>query len=611
VNDSNDSIKRANTSDDGDNTIATLAADDDGAGHRGKGELFGDILERRVQRRSVLRGMGALGVGLVIGGGKLIPQAAHAEEDENNPFGYDPGKRIGFNPIAPSSANKVIVPEGYQYSVILKWGDPLFPGTPPLDLGNQSGATRERQFGFNCDFIGWYPLPYFVRWDASRWRGAGGGILSWLGAHYNHLSRRPARRALLAVNHEYTSGNEMFPSYDNAVPTNDQVEAEIAAHGMSVVEVELRGNEWRFVMGSPFNRRITGSTPIEITGPLSGHQLLRTTEDPDGKTVLGMLNNCAGGKTPWGTVLTCEENFDQYFANFSPDCLSDRIAPTTGASERKWENVDERFNLALNPQEYNRFGYVDEIDPYDSNFVPKKRTALGRFKHEGAVPVVARDKRMVVYSGDDARFEYVYKFVSDGKFDPLRRDANMDLLDHGKLYVAKFNDDGTGAWLPLPNDPESVINTRGTADSLGATKMDRPEDVDVSPVTGKVYVAMTKNKKRGTGDAEGSQTDPGVDAANPRDINGWGHIIEISEGIGQAQVGDAQQRVDHTSTAFRWEMFMLCGDPAVQGGITDVNDLDGDEAYFAGFEPSQVSPIAAPDNIVFDKKGNLWIATDG
>lgn len=418
----------------------------------------------------------------------------------------------------------------------------------------------------------------------------------------------------------------MFPGYEidtdeegellpgvGTNPTRAQVETEIAAHGMSVVEIVKRdeGN-WRYVKNSLYNRRITGYSEIEISGPLRGNPLLQTDGgyDDSGTLVIGMLNNCAGGKTPWGTVLSCEENFDQYFANFGevdaitdkddPRYLSRRIPAEAEASDRKWERFEDRFDLAMHPKEYNRFGYVVEIDPYDPDFKPRKRTALGRFKHEGAVPAITKTGNVAIYSGDDARFEYVYKFITAGKYRPNDKAHNLTLLDEGVLYVAKFFDDGHGEWIPLPNDAASIINTRGVADEVGATKMDRPEDVDVSPTTHKVYVTMTKNAKRGTGESEGLQEDPGVDAANPRDDNRWGHIIEITE-----------DNDDNGALKFTWEMFMLCGDPTEQGGITDLDDLTDNETYFAGFDPGLVSKIATPDNIVFDEVGNLWIATDG
>jgi secreted PhoX family phosphatase len=397
----------------------------------------------------------------------------------------------------------------------------------------------------------------------------------------------------------------MFPGFVGT-PTLEQVNVELMAHGVSIVEVRRHaGREWNYEVASSSNRRITGETEIEITGPAAGHEWMQTTYDPTGARVRGTLNNCAGGKTPWGTLLTCEENMNVYFANRGAMSSSDprkaihaRYGLPSGATVRTWELYHSRFDVLQEPNEPFRFGWVVELDPYDPTFVPKKRTALGRFKHEGATVALARDRRVAVYSGDDERFDYIYKFVSAGRFDRTHREANLGLLDEGTLYVAKFHDDGTGEWLPLlfgegPLVPANgfdsqarvLINTRGAADLLGATKMDRPEDIETNPRNGKVYCVMTKNEKRGT------PGNPGVDAANPRPENRFGHIIELTE-----------DEHDAAATTFTWEIFMLCGNPASPppGGV-----------YFAGYDPSLVSPIATPDNITFDRDGNMWIATDG
>lgn len=576
-----------------DHTVPNQASSDGSGGH-----YFGDVVQRRINRRSFLKGSGALGAALVVPTQLLPSSTALARVEATS--------GLGFTPIGPSFADQVVVPRNYRYNVILKWGDPLFPNAPHFDVHDQSADSQSRQFGFNCDFIGFFPLPNRLRDYLLRFGPIRRSDLNLLGRVYPSLSQRHTTGALLVVNHEYTSGNEMFPEYNADNPTDEQCATEIAAHGASVVAIgQTREGAWQFIKDSPFNRRITGETPIAITGPLRGHPLLRTSGDPAGKTVRGMFNNCAGGKTPWGTVLSCEENFDQYFANFAsidPDSpqakLSTRIAAEDGETERKWERFDRRFDLAQEPNEYARFGYVVEIDPYDPESTPKKLTALGRFKHEGAATTLTRDRRAAVYSGDDARFEYIYKFVSKKKFHPNHRETNMNLLSRGTLFVAKFHDDGSGEWIPLvygqgPLIPDNgfesqahvLINTRGAADLLGATKMDRPEDVEISPVTGKVYVALTNNTKR-TGPSE----EPAENAANPRWPNPHGHIIEIREH------GD-----DAGALTFRWDIFMLCGDPS----------HPDHETFFAGFDPHRVSPIANPDNLVFDKSGNLWIATDG
>jgi secreted PhoX family phosphatase len=330
--------------------------------------------------------------------------------------------------------------------------------------------------------------------------------------------------------------------------TPDSARSPMMAHGMSVVAIERVGRTgaWRLSSQRKLNRRITASTPMRLTGPAAGHALVKTSADPAGRTVLGTLNNCAGGRTPWGTVLSGEENFNQYFgASAAPDPA--RVAAyarygirtTAGASERKWEEIDPRFDLAKEPNEPNRFGWVVEVDPYDPTFVPRKRTALGRFKHEGATIAIARDGRAVAYMGDDERFDYIYKFVSRKRFKPgpgaAARRHNMTLLDDGDLYVARFTGDspvaeidgsgqlpsdgafdGWGEWLPLVRDgvsmvagmsvAEVLVHTRLAADKLAPTKMDRPEDIERNPVNGRVYAALTNNSRR-TG-APGTPTGP-------------------------------------------------------------------------------------------------------
>ena len=530
-------------------------------------ETFAEVLQRRVGRRGFLKGALASAPLLIVGTsllGQGQPEAAESEA------------ALTFQPIELSSEDRVIVSPGYAAKVLIRWGDPLHPDVPEFNVAQQLAALQSQQFGYNCDFVAYFPLPHHLSYNSSR--------------------------GILAVNHEYTNAEIMFLDYIPGSPTQQQVDIEIAAHGLAFVEVvNLPIGGWRYRASSDYNRRITGEIDILITGPAAGHDWTKVSYDPSGMHVRGTLNNCAGGVTPWGTYLTCEENFHQYFAN--RDALADddsrkavhtRYGLPTGASERRWELYHSRFDMAQDPNEPFRFGWVVEIDPYDPYFVPRKRTALGRFRHEGATCVVGPDRRVAVYSGDDERFEYMYKFVTEGRFNAQRREANFDLLDHGTLYVAKFHDDGTGIWLPLvygqgpltsengfSSQADVLLNTRVAADLMGATMMDRPEDIEPSPVNGKVYCAMTSNTQR---------TDEQVDAANPRADNRHGHIIELTE--------DSD---DHTAVTFAWEIFLLCGDP---------NNPE-DETYFAGFEPSLVSPISSPDNITFDQQGNLWISTDG
>jgi uncharacterized protein len=544
------------------------------APNQSEGETFQAVLGRFFSRRVALKGAAAAGAALVV-----LPQLPGASGTAGaQGGGIGPNNTLAFTDVSLNNDDKITLSPGYDHRVLIKWGDPLFLESPPFDLARQTAEAQEMQFGYNCDFVGFYPLP---------------------------LASRGADRALLVVNHEYTNPDLMFQGYTYDSPTKQHTDIELAAHGLSVVELRKpAGGPWEYVVGSRYNRRVTAETDMLVTGPAAGHDLLKTSADPSGAVVRGMLNNCAAGKTPWGTVLTCEENFHQYFGNAGrlPDddprkALHRRYGVPTGASERKWERFHTRFDVAQEPNEPFRHGWVVEIDPYDPTSIPMKRTAMGRFKHEGATVVIAPDGRAVIYSGDDERFDYAYKFVTEGKVDLSNRLANRTLLDSGTLYVAKFNDDGTGEWIPLiagqgpltaargfPTQAEVAINTRQAADLVGATKMDRPEDIETNPVNGKVYMIMTNNSNRG------AMNQPGVDAANPRPNNRWGHILEVSYPSG-----------DPTSTRFAWDMFMLCGDPA--------NAETG--AMYAGYPTAGLSAIAAPDNLVFDQAGNLWIATDG
>jgi secreted PhoX family phosphatase len=559
----------------------------------GAGQYFGDVVRQRIARRAFLKTAG-VGAGLAAAPTLLSPGKAVAVGD--------PGKRISFAAIAPTDLDQVVVPAGYTHNVVIRWGDPVLPGAPAFDVNAQTAAKQAGQFGFNSDFVAQLPLPSWLELLAQFVPD----LAAWLlGSQFPKLRSNPASRSLLWTNHEYTTGVDMFPGYSSANPTKEQVDIELAAHGGSVVHIRERGVKWEYDPDGSFNRRITGETAMAISGPLAGHPLLRTGADPTGKRVLGMLNNCGGGITPWGTVLTAEENFDQYFgghnalkaADPAKAALYARLPATAGESERKWERWYPRFDVSKEPNEYARFGYVVEVDPYDPESTPRKRTALGRFKHEAAANVLSNDNHVVVYSGDDARFEYMYKFVSTRKYNPLDRASNLRLLDEGTLYVAKLGADGTGVWLPLvqgtgpltaangfPSQAEVLLNTRGAADLVAATKMDRPEDIEISPTTGKVYVALTNNTARTTVAA-----DPGEVAANPRLVNRWGHVLEIIEDGG-----------DNGALTFRWEILIICGDPALAQGT-----------YFAGYDQTKVSPISCPDNLDFDQAGNLWIATDG
>lgn len=527
---------------------------------------FAEVMARRLSRRDFLARGAAAGMVLYL-------PALHTKRHVAVP---PPDVGLGFESIPPGIADRIEVAAGHRAEVFLRWGDPVLPGAPPFDPERLTAEAQALQFGYNCDFVGFFPLP---------------------------VGSRTPDHGLLVVNHEYTNPELMFRDYQHEPRSRWQVDVEMAAHGMSIVEiVQDQDGRWQVVPGSRYARRFTGNTPMILMGPAIGHPWLRTAADPTGRQVLGTLANCSAGRTPWGTVLSGEENFHQYFGQRVSLSEADerfwvhhRYRIAKEGSDFGWEQVYDRFHLGREPNEAFRFGWVVEVDPYDPAWVPRKRTALGRFRREGASSFVAPGGQVVLYSGDDIVFEFVYKFVSAAAYDPRDRAANRHLLDQGTLYAARFNPDGTGDWLPLVFGEGPLVPAKGfasqadvllktilAADALGATRMDRPEDIEVNPRTGKVYVALTRNPSRGLAG------EPGPDPANPRAENNLGHIIEIVE------AGN-----DHAARRFTWEIFLLCGDPNDPG------------TYFAGFPKEYVSAIACPDNLTFDLAGNLWVATDG
>lgn len=534
----------------------------------GGAATIGDVIEQRLSRRGFLGGLGAVS-GLVLAGCASGSQTAAPGVSLRD--GAEPAFR--FAELARGMDETHHVAGDHNADILIRWGDALFADSPAFDPMNQTAEAQRRQFGYNNDFIGYIPLPAD---DQGR------------------------ERALLCVNHEYTTTNIMLPGVTEGYPasmTRPLCEVEMAAHGGTILEIRKEGGRWAPVVGSAFNRRITAdTTPMRLTGPAAGHSRLQTPEDPTGTIVAGTMNNCAGGITPWGTYLMAEENFN---GNFLGDLPAGH--PETANHARygvpsgwyQWGRHFERFDVSKAPNEPNRFGWIVEVDPMDPASMPKKRTALGRVKHEGAESVVAPDGRVVVYTGDDQRFDYVYKFVTAGKYVAGNRAANMDLLDEGTLYVARFEADGTVAWLPLvhgtgplteengfASQADVLIGTRLAADLLGATPMDRPEDIEPNPKTGRVYVMLTNNDKR--------QQDQ-VDAANPRAANRFGHIIEIIEPGG-----------DFTSETSRWEILVRCGDPSVAEVGALWNPLTTENGWFA-----------SPDNCAIDPQGRLWVSTDG
>lgn len=543
-------------------------------------EHFSDILAHyQASRREVLQGLGGAALLSFLGGsllGSRNATAAPIPADVN--FGG-----IGFEGISVSQEDTVRVPSGYSVNVLAPWGDPISDGPAFRQDASNSAEDQLQQFGMHSDAVEFFP---FTGTDGKPSHSHG----------------------LLCINHEYTDDGLLHVN-----GTEDWSEAKVFksqyAHGVSVIEVQKdAAGAWRVVRPSPYARRITARTDIEISGPVALHAAVRTADDPAGKTVLGTLNNCAGGRTPWGTYLTCEENFNGYFIN--PGSISTeqrRYGVSAAGFGYRWDEFDTRFRADRHPNEVNRFGWVTEIDPFRPDAQPKKRTAMGRIKHEGAMVTLAQDGRVVVYMGDDERNEYIYKFVSRQAYNASNREANFDLLDEGTLYVAKFSANGTGTWLELTqgkngltasngfaDQAEVLLKTRQAADRAGATMMDRPEWVAVHPTTKEVYITLTNNSNRGgspassnssAGTTSAGSARPPVDAANPRARNVFGHIIRWVEASG-----------DPAATQFAWSIFVLAGDPA----NTDPNkqgNIQGDA-------------FGSPDGLWFDYFGRLWIQTD-
>ena len=471
---------------------------------------------------------------------------------------------MGFTGIPVSITDDITVPPGYRVQVLYAWGDAIGhrDGAPPFAVDN-SAQEQSLQAGMHHDGMHFFPF-------------------------------RKGNHGLLAVNHEYVDDGLLHAG--GMTPWSaGKMQKSQAAHGIAVIEIKRASARaaWQVVRPSPYARRITATTPIRLSGPAAGDALLKTAFDPDGYTVLGTLNNCGHGYTPWGTYLSCEENWNAYFnGRASPLPGEARYGVRPNGFGYRWHEHDERFNVEMHPNEPHRFGWVVELDPFDLLSTPIKRTALGRIKHEGAFVTLTRDRRAVVYMGDDERFEYLYKFVSRDRVRAGGYKTNRDLLDHGTLYVARLDDDGNGAWLALihgesglsvdngfASQADVLIRTRQAADQVGATRMDRPEWIAVHPVTGEVFATLTNNSERGKAGK------PAVDRANPRSENVYGHIISWRE------AGDAG------AVSFKWKQFLLAGDPDAAGTAARGTVPPG-----AGF--------GSPDGLWIDPRGLMWIQTD-
>lgn len=532
---------------------------------------FSQVMQANLSRRALLQGSGALGAAAVLPLGVFgIAEGAQAAGAAVRAAGRP--QALGFTSVPLSTQDTVIVPEGYTARAFYKWGDPVgIPGKMPAFKFDASNSTQEQayQAGMHHDGMAFFPLP---------------------------LGSNRADHGLLAMNHEYIDNGLLFADGAANWDLNKARKGQNAM-GVSVVEVRRGGNGWEVVRPSAYARRITVNTPMSISGPVRGHALMKTAADSRGVTVLGTMQNCANGKTPWGTYLTCEENWSDIFTKPNGDItpLEKRYGIGREENEYLWSRVDDRFNSEKNPNEANRFGWVVEIDPFNPQATPRKHTALGRIKHEGAEVTITPSGRVAVYMGDDQRFEYIYKFVSKNAYRPGNgnRAHNMRLLEEGTLYVARFNEDGSGQWLPLvhgqngltaengfADQGEVLVKTRMAADLLGATKMDRPEWISADPLaSGSLYCTLTNNSDRG------KDGKPGPDAANPRANNRFGHIIHWQE-----------QNGDGTQTAFKWDILVLAG------------RADAEKAEHKG--NIKGSEFGSPDGLSFDYRGVLWIQTD-
>lgn len=532
---------------------------------------IGEVVAARYSRRDMFKGALAVTTTTALFGtsAMIAPKQAAAAGTS----------RYNFTELAWGNDTMHHVAEGYDAEILLRWGDPITADAPEFDVMNQTAEAQLQQFGYNNDYVGFTALN-----DAGT-------------------------RGLLCVNHEYTNEEVMFPGIgrqdkvDFTGMTPELIDIEMAAHGGTVVEIEKETTgQWRVERNGKYNRRITPlNTKMTIDGPAAGHARMQTNEDPEGMTIIGTLNNCAGGMTPWGTYLLAEENFHGYFwtdkldADGKPDISAQPEAKQMdryGVPGRwyNWGTRYDRFNIDVEPNEPNRFGWVVEVDPRNPDAMPVKHTALGRFRHEGCETTLASDGRLVVYSGDDNRFDYQYKYVSNGTLSDDNA-ANSKLLSDGILYVARFDEDGTVEWLPLVhgdgpltaengfNDQGDVmIDTRIAADLLGATPMDRPEDAQPRG-DGSVYLMLTNNSKR--------KPDQ-VDAANPRPESSFGHIIEVKEDGG-----------DHGATRGQWSILVRCGDPSVAEVGAVWNPETSENGWFG-----------SPDNAAMDADGRLWVSTD-
>lgn len=528
---------------------------------------FDRVVERAISRRGFMGGVLAFGSGAaVMGTAFLKGTTAKAAQ----------ASRFAFEQLAPQTDGTVHVPEGYSWDVLVRWGDPLFSDAPAFDPA--TGIPTEgsdRVFGENTD-----GMELFNKGDVE----------------------------LLVVNSEYTNNDINLSHTEDGIPTSaDDVLRLQNFQGVSVLEVTEGEEGWSVVVDSPYNRRITHNTPMTLDGPAAGHDLLKTEADPTGTRSLGTFNNCGSGRTPWGTYLTCEENFNGYFgatAGLPEGGMLAEGYKRYGISAEGWDYNyhvhDARFDVSTNPNEPHRAGYIVEIDPWNPDATPVKHTALGRFKHENAACALTPEGRLVVYMGDDERGEFMYKWLSRDIYVP--GGDTSTLMSEGQLFAAKFNDDLTGSWIALTPEStgmeaaEIAVFTRTAASAVGATTMDRPEWIAVNPTAVEAYCCLTNNSRRGATNEDGTiRTNAGgdamtVNAPNPRATNDYGQIVRWKPH------GD-----DHGKATFDWDLYVMAGNPTVH--------KEGPYAGSANINEGNL--FNSPDGMQIDSTGLIWIQTDG
>ena len=537
---------------------------------RPEGNDFDQVVERAISRRGFLSGVLAFGSGAaVMGAGMLKGTTAMAQ----------PASRFPFTPIAAQTDGTIHVPEGYSWKTLVRWGDPIFSDADGAydSAAGVSGEFADRVMGENTDGMELFNVD---------------------------------GREILVVNSEYTNNKTNLPHREDGLPGSlDDVRILQHLQGVTVMELTQNADGWSVVVDSPYNRRIHHNTPMVFSGPAAGHDLLKTKADPTGMTSLGTFNNCGSGRTPWGTYLTCEENFNGYFGATS-DVSADEmvmdgfkrygVSTKVDSGRYNYHGFDARFDIATNPNEPHRAGYIVEIDPANPEMTPIKHTALGRFKHENAAYAIAADGNVVVYMGDDERGEFMYRWVSNDVYVP-GEDTSRLLVD-GTLSVAVFEDDMSGRWLPLTPSTTGMeaahiaAFTRMAASKVGATTMDRPEWIAVHPNASEAYCCLTNNSRRGVLNDDGTvRTNAGGDpmttnAVNPRETNRYGQIVRWRPEGG-----------DHGADVFSWDLYVMAGNPTVH--------TEGPNAGSANINAGNL--FNSPDGMQIDSTGFIWIQTDG